>query len=63
MTSTQRPYPTRLDLTFQRKKGQVVLDQVGTVDKSHLVKRLGALPEARSREVAGVLQQMFAYGD
>lgn len=63
MTSTQRPYPTRVDLTFQRKKGQVVLDQIRTVDKSRLVKRLGVLPEARSREVAGVLQEMFAYGD
>jgi len=63
MTSTQRPYPTRVDLTFQQKKGQVVLDQIRAVDKSRLVKRLGVLPEARSREVAGVLQEMFAYGD
>ena len=63
MTSTQRDYPTRVNLTFQRKKGQVVLDQIRTVDKSRLVKRLGALPEARARKVAGVLEEMFAYGD
>lgn len=63
MTSTQRDYPTRVNLTFQRKKGQVVLDQIRTVDKSRLVKRLGVLPEARAREVAGVLQEMFVYGD
>ena len=61
MTSTRRSYPTRVDLTFQRKKGQVVLDQIRTVDKSRLVRRLGVLPKARSREVAGVLQEMFAY--
>ena len=63
MTATQRDYPTRVNLTFQRRKGQVVLDQVRTVDKSRLGKRLGVLPQARAREVAGVLEEMFAYGD
>ena len=63
MTSLRRDYPTRVNLTFQRKKGQVVLDQIRTVDKSRLVKRLGVLPEARARKVAGVLEEMFAYGD
>lgn len=63
MTSTKRDYPTRVNLTFQRKKGQVVLDQIRTVDKFRLVRRLGVLPEARAREVASVLQEMFAYGD
>ena len=63
MTSTQSDYPTRVNLTFQRKRGQVVLDQIRNVDKSCLVKRLGVLPEARARKVAGVLEEMFAYGD
>lgn len=63
MTSAGRDYPTRVNLTFQRKKGQIVLDQIRTVDKTRLVKRLGALPAPRAREVAGVLQEMFAYGD
>lgn len=63
MTSAQRDYPTRVNLTFQRKKGQVVLDQIRTVDKSRLVRRLGVLPEARAREVAGILEEMFTYGD
>ena len=63
MTATQRDYPTRVNLTFQRKKGQVVLDQISTVDKSRLVKRLGVLPQAPAREVAGILEEMFAYGD
>ena len=63
MTSTQRDYPSRVNVTFQRKKGQVVLDQIRAVDKSRLVKRLGVLPDARAREGAGVLREMFAYGD
>ncbi len=60
MTSSRRNYPTRLDITFQRRKGQVVLDQIRTVDKSRLVRRLGRLPEPRAREVAGVLVEMFS---
>ncbi|MXW43915.1 MAG: type II toxin-antitoxin system PemK/MazF family toxin [Candidatus Dadabacteria bacterium] len=63
MTSTQRDYPSRVNVTFQRKKGQVVLDQIRTVDKSRLVRRLGVLPDTRAREVAGVLREMFTYGD
>jgi mRNA interferase MazF len=41
----------------------VVLDQIRAVDKARLVRRLGVLPEARAREVAGILQEMFAYAD
>jgi hypothetical protein len=33
------------------------------VDKSRLVRRLRVLPEARAREVAGILEEMFTYGD
>lgn len=61
MTSTRRDYPTRVSVTFQKKQGQIVLDQIRTIDKSRLVKRLGTLPKARAREVASVLQEMFAY--
>lgn len=63
MTSTRRDYSSRVDVTFQRKKGQVVLDQIRTVDKSRLVRRLGVLPDLRMREVADVLREMFAYGE
>lgn len=62
LTSTQRGYPTRVAVTFQGKEGEVVLDQIRTVDKSRLVTRLGVLPEDRARLVADILQEMFAYG-
>ena len=62
MTSARRAYPTRIDITFQRQRGQVVLDQIRTVDSSRLVRRLGRLPEARARQVADVLVEMFTYG-
>ncbi|TVR82256.1 MAG: type II toxin-antitoxin system PemK/MazF family toxin [Rhodospirillales bacterium] len=63
MTSARRAFPTRIDISFEQKQGQVVLDQIRTVAKSRLVGPLGALPEAGARQVAGILQEMFAYGD
>ena len=59
MTSGRRRYPTRVDLTFRKTKGQVVLDQIRTVDKSRLIKRLGRLPDSRAKEVSDVLVAMF----
>src|SRR5579871_1930813 len=55
MTTSERDYPTRVDLTFRGKKGQVVLDQIRTVDKVRLVKRLGQLDRTSATEVLSVL--------
>ncbi|NJD09215.1 MAG: type II toxin-antitoxin system PemK/MazF family toxin [Gemmatimonadetes bacterium] len=49
MTSIGRSYPTRVECRFQGKAGQVVLDQIRTVDKLRLVKRLGRLAELSAR--------------
>jgi len=60
MTTRGRHYPTRVLCEFQGKQGQIVLDQMRTVDKSRLVRRLGRLDEATQQEVLAVLQEMFA---
>lgn len=60
MTSTRRDYPTRIDVVFRRKKGQVALDQMRTVDKKRLVRRLGAIDAAAARRTLAVLAEMFA---
>ena len=60
MTTKGKPYPTRVPCTFQGKRGQVVLDQIRTVDKSRLVKRLGTITKATQTKVLDVLQEMFA---
>ncbi len=59
MTTKGRSYPSRVDCTFQGRQGQVVLDQVRTVDKTRLVKRLGKLPSVTSNRVLEVLAEMF----
>ncbi|MEO6994109.1 MAG: type II toxin-antitoxin system PemK/MazF family toxin [Lacunisphaera sp.] len=60
MTTKGREYPTRVPCTFQRKSGQVVLDQLRTVDKARLVKRLGTLEVTASDRVLDVLAEMFS---
>lgn len=60
MTSTIKNYPTRVLTTFQGKKGQIVLDQIRTVDKRRLIKKLGSISSAAEKKVLGVLQEMFA---
>ena len=60
MTSTIKYYPTRVTTTFQGKKGQVVLDQIRTVDKNRLIKQLGSISSSAEEKVLSVLQEMFA---
>ncbi len=60
MTSTIKNYPTRVPVTFQGKKGQIVLDQIRTVDKSRLIKNLGSVSSTAEEKVLKTLQEMFA---
>ncbi len=60
LTTKGRPYPTRIPVRFQRKSGQVVLDQIRTVDKTRLVRRLGKISDRAARAVLTVLGEMFA---
>ena len=60
MTSKGRDYPTRVPCTFQGKSGQVVLDQIRTVDKARLVKRLGKIDGTTADAVLETLAELFA---
>jgi mRNA interferase MazF len=59
MTTKGRPYPSRVSCTFQGKRGQVVLDQIRTVDKTRLVRRLGTIATDIQGKVLDALQEMF----
>ena len=60
MTSTCKIYPTRIPVSFEKKKGYIVLDQIRTVDKSRLIKLLGKIEKNTTHTVLTVLQEMFA---
>lgn len=59
MTSTIKNYPTRVAITFDGKKGSIVLDQIRTIDKSRIVKRLGALDNETINLVFKTLEKIF----
>lgn len=60
MTTKQRSYPTRVDCEFDDKHGQVVLDQIRTVDKQRLARKLGRIDVATQEAVLITLAEMFA---
>jgi mRNA interferase MazF len=60
MTTKGKAYPTRVVCQFQGKDGQVVLDQIRTVDKTRLVKKLGQISQDEQRAVLDILAEIFA---
>ena len=60
MTTKGRDYPTRVKCRLGGKEGQVVLDQLRTVDKERLVQRLGEIDGRTGRAALSVLSEMFA---
>lgn len=60
MTTKGQPYPTRVACQFQGKDGQIVLDQIRTVDKTRLTRRLGQISSNEQKAVLDTLAEMFA---
>ena len=60
MTTKGRAYPTRVPCRFSGKSGQVVLDQIRTVDQSRLMRKLGRLDARAGQRVLEVLHELFA---
>src|SRR5919202_1863320 len=59
MTTKGAPYPTRVACKFKGKQGQVVLDQIRTVDKARLVRRLGKIDKHTQEHVVKILGGKF----
>jgi mRNA interferase MazF len=60
MTTKGRNYPTRIAVRFLGKDGQIVLDQIRTIDKARLVKKLGVVSPHARKAVLGTLAALFA---
>ena len=59
MTTKSDDYPTRVRVDFQNKTGWIVLDQIRTVDKKRLTKRLGAIDRRTVQKVKSVIKEML----
>ena len=60
MTTGSRPAPFRIPITFEGKRGLILLDQIRTLDQQRLVKRLGAVRSATLVDTLTALQCLFA---
>jgi len=59
MTSSSKPYPTRVEVRHNKTKGWIVLDQVRTVDRQRIVRILATLVDKEVSAVKMVLKQTF----
>jgi mRNA interferase MazF len=61
MTSTIKPYPTRLNCLFKCKNGQLVVDQIRCVDKTRLIEKLGIMNTKTCKEISMLIIETFKY--
>ena len=59
MTTKSHVYPTRIPVRFDKKSGWIVLDQIRTVDKARLVKKLGRISSREIAAVKDIIKQML----
>ncbi|KIG09880.1 type II toxin-antitoxin system PemK/MazF family toxin [Caballeronia concitans] len=60
MTSNGKATPFRIPVSFGRKDGLILLDQIRTVDKMRLVKKEGELEDETLHDALHTLQEIFA---
>ena len=60
LTSKLRNYPTRVPCKVEGKQGQIVLDQIRTIDKLRLIKKIDTLNKITQKKVLNVLSEMFS---
>lgn len=59
LTSSSKPYPTRIEITQEVIKGWIVLDQIRTVDRIRIIKTLGYLTEKEIDNVKNVIKETY----
>jgi mRNA interferase MazF len=59
MTTKSHKYPTRLELDFEGKRGWIVLDQIRTIDKLRVVKKIGKIEKKEIEKVKKIIKEML----
>ncbi len=63
LTSTIKNYPTRVPTTFENQGGEIALDQMRSIDKTRLIKKIGLISNEEAKDVCDLLAVMFIYED
>lgn len=61
LTSSIRDYPTRVNCRFDGKSGQLAIDQIRSVDKTRLVKKMGVMDEQTCKQLCNIMVETFKY--
>ncbi|MCB0819494.1 MAG: type II toxin-antitoxin system PemK/MazF family toxin [Bacteroidetes bacterium] len=59
MTSSSKPYPTRVEVKHNKTKGWVVIDQIRTIDRRRIVKLFDLITEKEIGKVKAVIQETY----
>ena len=59
ITSSSRPYPTRLEIKHEQTKGFIVLDQIRTIDRQRIIKTLGNLSSKEIEMTKAILKETY----
>lgn len=59
LTSSSKPYPTRVEIKQAKTKGWIVLDQIRTVDRTRIIKQLGNLTTTEIEKVKAVIKETY----
>ena len=59
LTSSSKPYPTRIEIAQEKIRGWIVIDQIRTVDRARIVKQLGYLTAKEIDNVKNVIKETF----
>jgi len=62
LTSKGSSFPGRIATQFEGKRGLILLDQMRTVDKRRLFRKMGAIDETTKNDLCQTLQEMFVCG-
>ncbi len=59
MTSSSKPYPTRVEVKHKVTNGWIAIDQIRTIDRMRIVKRFESLTDKEIEKVKDVIQETF----
>ncbi len=59
VTSQTKPYPTRVEIKYNRILGWIVLDQIRTVDKRRIIKVLSSLSEKEISKTKAIIRETY----
>ena len=59
MTTKSHDYPSRVNINFKGKSGRILLDQIRTIDKRRIVKKLGKIKESEVQAIKAVIKEML----